>query len=110
MRIYLSGLWGSTLNLSTVLRFILLITNVAHHQSIPNHVCAFADDRLPWEIIGKRTHGDLWLIRVVLISLLHSIYVRTFRGARRRCSCVIISSPGDVTIFGSAEIWGELPG
>lgn len=36
--------------------------------------------------------------------------VCTFRSARRYCSCVMIISPGDVTIFGSAEMWGELPG
>ena len=36
--------------------------------------------------------------------------MRTSWSARRCCSCVMIFSPGDVTIFGSAEMWGELPG
>ena len=67
MHIYLSGLWGSTLNLSTVLRFIFLITNVVHHQLIPSRVCIFADDWLPWEVIGRSAHDNLWLIWVVLI-------------------------------------------
>ena len=76
-------------------------------------VCIFADDRLLW---GNhwQTHGHtcatLWLIWVALNSQArHSQLLLFFEVSRLWAAlpCVRIFSPGDVTIFGSAEVSGE---